>query len=197
MSRRIVSVVATIPMAVSCAIAFLISAFFYFSPPEGDAYVQNLATWFDVSGYHIGFGLYLDALSLVMMTVVTFVGLLILLYSVRFMREDEDYSRFFAYMNLFVASMLILLLADNLLFMYVGWEGVGLCSYLLIGFWYKETENCHAAIKAFLVTRIGDTLLAIGLFMLLIKYGTLQIQPVMDQVSQMPEGSVFCTLAAL
>ena len=82
------------------------------------------------------------------------------------MRRDEGYSRFFAYMNLFVASMLILVLADNLLLLYLGWEGVGLCSYLLIGFWYKDPANGAAARKAFIVTRVGDTALAVGLFLL-------------------------------
>jgi NADH-quinone oxidoreductase subunit L len=197
MPRKAVSIVAICPAAVSCAIAFLIGAEFVSSPPAGDFYVQGLAAWFDVSGYHAGFGLYLDALSLVMMMVVTFVGLLILLYSVRFMGEDEGYSRFFAYMNLFIASMIILLLADNFLFMYIGWEGVGLCSYLLIGFWYRESENCRAAIKAFIVTRVGDTLLVVGLFMLFVKYGTLQIQPIMHQVSMLPAGSAFCILVSL
>ena len=106
---------------------------------------------------------YLDALSLVMMLVVTFVGFLIHLYSAEFMIEDEGYSRFFAYMNLFVASMLTLLLADNLLLLYLGWEGVGLCSYLLIGFWYGDPANGAAARKAFIVTRVGDTAMLIGL----------------------------------
>lgn len=194
--RKTVSIIAICPTAVSCAIAFLIAASFVFSPPAGDAYSQNLGTWFNVSGLNVGFGFYLDSLSLVMATVVTFVGLLILIYSVGFMHEDEGYGRFFAYMNLFIASMLILLLADNFLLMYLGWEGVGLCSYLLIGFWYKKSENCRAAIKAFIVTRIGDTLMAVGLFMLLVNYHTLQIQPIMNEISQLPIGSMFCTLTA-
>ena len=195
--RKFVSAIAILPAAVSCAIALIISVFFVFSPPAGNVYSQNLGTWFAISDFNIGFGLYLDSLSLVMATVVTFVGLLILIYSISFMSEDEGYSRFFAYMNLFIASMLILLLADNFLLMYLGWEGVGLCSYLLIGFWYKEPENCRAAIKAFIVTRIGDTLMAIGLFMFFVKYHTLQIQPVMNNLSQLPTASAFCTIAAL
>ena len=105
-------------------------------------------------------------LSLVMIFVITFVGFLIHLYSAEFMQDDEGYSRFFAYMNLFVGSMLTLVLADNLLLLYLGWEGVGLCSYLLIGFWYKDPANGAAARKAFIVTRIGDTVMAIGLFLL-------------------------------
>ncbi len=132
---------------------------------------------------------HLDALSLTMMVVVTFVGLLIHVYSTAFMASEEGYSRFFAYMNLFVGSMLVLVLADNLLLLYLGWEGVGLCSYLLIGFWYKDRENVRAAMKAFFVTRIGDTAFALGIFLLFTSFGTLQIQPILDAVSKQPEGS--------
>jgi NADH-quinone oxidoreductase subunit L len=197
MPRKTVSVTAVLPAAVSCGITFLIAASFVSSPPPPDFYSQSLGTWFEVSGFNIGFGLYLDSLSLVMTAMVTFVGLLILIYSLKFMCEDEGYSRFFAYMNLFIASMLILVLADNLLLLYLGWEGVGLCSYLLIGFWYKEPQNCRAAIKAFIVTRIGDSLLVIGLLMLFIKYHILEIQTVMSEVSQLSPGSSFCTVTAL
>ena len=104
-------------------------------------YTQTLWTWIDVGSFRPQIAFYLDALSLVMMLVVTFVSFLIHLYSAEFMRTDEGYSRFFAYMNLFVACMVTLLLADNLLLLYLGWEGVGLCSYLLIGFWYQDPVN--------------------------------------------------------
>ena len=111
-----------------------------------------------------------------MVLVVSVVGFLIHMYSVEYMAEDEGFCRFFAYMNLFVASMLTLVLADNLLLLYLGWEGVGLCSFLLIGFWYKKQANVKAATKAFVITRIGDTSMAIGLFLLFNTLGTLQIQ---------------------
>ena len=124
-------------------------------------------------------GFYLDAVSLLMILVVTLVGLLIHVYSTAFMRDDEGYSRFFAYMNLFVASMLMLVLADNLICLYLGWEGVGLCSYLLIGFWYEDPHNGRAARKAFLVTRVGDAAMAVGLFLLFRQLGTLNIQELM------------------
>ena len=125
-----------------------------------------------------------------MMLVVTFVSFLIHLYSAEFMSEDEGYSRYFAYMNLFVASMLVLVLADNLLFLYLGWEGVGLCSYLLIGFWYRDSANGLAARKAFIVTRVGDTAMAIGLFILFTNLGTLEIQPLMQRATEhWPVGS--------
>ena len=197
MPHKAVSVTAFVPTGISCLLALLIGINFIIKPPAYNAYSQIIGSWFKVSDFSVKFGLYLDSLSLVMASVVTFVGLLILIYSIRFMSEDEGYSRFFAYMNLFIASMLILLLADNFLFMYIGWEGVGLCSYLLIGFWYKENKNCNAAIKAFIVTRIGDTLMAIGLFLFFIKYHTLQIQPIMNEVSQLPVGSTFCIISSL
>src|SRR3546814_15923959 len=95
------------------------------------------------------------------------------------MARDKDFNRFFTCLNLFVGSMLMLVLADNLLLMYLGWEGVGLCSYLLIGFWYKDPVNGMAAQKAFIVTRVGDTALAIGLFMLFEAFGTLQLQEIL------------------
>lgn len=109
---------------------------------------------------------YLDTLSITMLCVVTGVGFLIHLFASWYMRGEEGYSRFFAYMNLFVACMLILILADDILFLYFGWEGVGLCSYLLIGFYYTEPKNGAAAMKAFIITRIGDVLMAIGMFII-------------------------------
>jgi len=115
----------------------------------------------------------------VMMSVITGVGFLIHLYSVEFMWEDDSFCRYFAYMNLFVAAMLLLVMADNLLLLYLGWEGVGLCSYLLVGFWYRDPDNGAAARKAFVVTRVGDTAMALGLFLLFTELGTLDIQPMM------------------
>jgi NADH-quinone oxidoreductase subunit L len=138
-----------------------------------------------VAGFTPNFAFHLDALSLVFIFVITFVGFLIHIYSTEFMIDDEGFSRFFAFMNLFVCSMLILVLADNLLLMYLGWEGVGLCSYLLIGFWYTEEKNGYAARKAFIVTRVGDTAMAIGLFMLFQAFGTLSIQGILSQAPQL------------
>ena len=122
---------------------------------------------------------YIDGLTIVMMSVITGVGFLIHLYSIEFMWEDESFCRYFAYMNLFVAAMLLLVMADNLLLLYLGWEGVGLCSYLLVGFWYRDPANGKAARKAFVVTRVGDTAMALGLFLLFTELGTLDIQPLM------------------
>ena len=138
-------------------------------------YRQAFWQWFDVAGLSPTVGLQLDGLSLVMVLVITGVGFLIHLYAARFMRTDPGYRRFFAYLNLFVAAMLLLVLADNLLVLLVGWEAVGLCSYLLIGFWYQDPANGRAARKAFLVTRVGDALMVVGIFYLFWQLGTLDI----------------------
>ena len=160
-------------------------------------YTQTLWTWIDVGSFRPQIAFYLDALSLVMMLVVTFVSFLIHLYSAEFMRTDEGYSRFFAYMNLFVACMVTLLLADNLLLLYLGWEGVGLCSYLLIGFWYQDPVNGLAGRKAFIVTRAGDTAMAIGLFLLFHSLGTLRIQDLLHAAQvQWSTGSAYAIAAA-
>ena len=149
---------------------------FNVAPPPGGVYTQLLWQWMNVAGFAPSFTLYLDGLSVTMLGVVTGVGFLIHLFASWYMRGEEGYSRFFAYTNLFIASMLFLVLGDNLLFLYFGWEGVGLCSYLLIGFYFKHVPNGNAALKAFIVTRIGDVFMAIGLFILLLNLGTLNIQ---------------------
>ncbi|MGH9430104.1 MAG: NADH-quinone oxidoreductase subunit L, partial [Terriglobia bacterium] len=183
---------------VSAIISLIVAGSFFSSAPASNAYTQNLWTWFDVGGFRPRIALYLDPLSLVMMLVVTWVSFLIHWYSTEYMNGDEGYSRFFAYMNLFVASMLMLLLGDNLLLLFLGWEGVGLCSYLLIGFWYTKPENGRAARKAFYVTRVGDTAMTIGLFLLFTHLGTLQIQELMHRAqTQWPVGSGLATAAAL
>jgi NADH-quinone oxidoreductase subunit L len=150
----------------------------------GRADVEPLWSWFAIGGFSPSINLRLDPLSLVMTLVVTFVGFLIHLYSAESMAKEEGYARFFASMNLFVASMLILVLADNLLLLYLGWEGVGLCSYLLIGFWYRDPANGAAACKAFIVTRIGDTAMLIGLLLLATRLGTLDIQPALARAQE-------------
>ncbi|MFI8416858.1 NADH-quinone oxidoreductase subunit L [Serratia sp. NPDC078593] len=140
---------------------------------------QHLWNWMSVGNFNIGVTLVLDGLSLTMLSVVTGVGFFIHMFASWYMRGEEGYSRFFAYTNLFIASMVVLVLADNLLLMYLGWEGVGLCSYLLIGFYYKDPANGAAAMKAFVVTRVGDVFLAFALFILYHELGTLNIRELM------------------
>jgi len=136
----------------------------------------HLWLWFTLSSdEQVNISFYLDGLAAVMICVVTGIGLLIHVFAAAYMREDENFTRFMAYMNLFIVAMLILVLADNLVLLYLGWEGVGLCSFLLIGFWYHEKANVLAARKAFIVTRIGDTAMAIGLFMIFKEIGQLTI----------------------
>ena len=145
-----------------------------------EPFQQTLWTWIEIGSFVPGIAFYLDGLTLVMMSVITGVGFLIHLFSAEFMEDDDSYARYFAYLNLFVAAMLILVMADNLLLLYLGWEGVGVCSYLLVGFWYKNPANGKAARKAFIVTRIGDTAMALGLFLLVAELGTLDIQAMTD-----------------
>jgi NADH-quinone oxidoreductase subunit L len=196
-TKRTTAVIGVGSVGLSALVAIWLAVNFFASPPPGQAYSQTLWTWLTVAGFSPQIALYLDSLSLLMILVVTVVGFLIHLYSVEFMIEDQAYSRYFAYMNLFVGAMLTLVLADNLLLLYLGWEGVGLCSYLLIGFWYSDPANGRAARKAFVVTRVGDTAMAMGLFLLFTNLGTLQIQQLMDRaLGQWPPGSGLAVAAA-
>jgi NADH-quinone oxidoreductase subunit L len=198
MSHRMAGFLGCASIGLSALISILITWRFIALPPPGGNYTQYLWTWMNVAGFHPDIALYLDTLSLIMVLVVTFVSFFIHVYSVEYMHGDEGFSRFFGYMNLFVASMVVLLLGNNLLLLYLGWEGVGLCSYLLIGFWYTEPKNSLAARKAFIVTRVGDTAMALGLFLLFDKLGTLTIQPMMHAAQlQWPHGSVYATAAGL
>lgn len=159
---------------------------------------QSLWNWMAVGNFNIGFNLALDGLSLTMLGVVTGVGFFIHMFASWYMRGEEGYSRFFAYTNLFIASMVVLVLADNLLLMYLGWEGVGLCSYLLIGFYYKDPHNGAAAMKAFIVTRVGDVFLAFALFILYHELGTLNFRELMVLAPQkLAVGDPAITWAAL
>ncbi|MES1924721.1 NADH-quinone oxidoreductase subunit L [Salinisphaera sp. T31B1] len=163
---------------------------------------QTLWTWVAVGDFTPTFGLYLDGLSVTMLGVITGVGFLIHLFAGWYMSHDLDgepgMGRFFAYMNLFVVAMLLLVLGDNLLLLFLGWEGVGLCSYLLIGYYYRDEANAWAAFKAFIITRIGDVFLAIGLFLLFTTFGTLDIQALLQAAPQAwAEGDPMAKVAAL
>jgi NADH-quinone oxidoreductase subunit L len=185
-------------VSAAAIVTILIGIQFLQSPPVNGVYSQTLWQWMRVANFSVAVDLQIDALSLVFVFIITFVGALIHIYSTAFMRHDRDYARFFACMNLFVCAMLLLVMADNLVLMYLGWEGVGLCSYLLIGFWYETPANCRAANKAFYVTRIGDTAMAIGLFMLFKELGTLNIPEILQQLpSHFATGSSNITLIAL
>ena len=197
MARKAAAAIGILSVGLSAVVAIAVAGAFLAYSPSGRAFDQHLWTWISVAGFRPAIAFYLDPLSLVMVVVVTFVAFWIHLYSAEFMEGDEGYSRFFAYMNLFVASMVVLVLADNLLLLYLGWEGVGVCSYLLIGFWYRDPANGRAGQKAFIVTRVGDTAMAIGFFLLFHSLGTLRIPDLMSRAAaEWPVGSPLAIAAA-
>lgn len=169
-------------MLLSAICALVAGSQFLLYNPAGAVQNFPLWTWMHIGDFAPKFGLSLDGLGVTMMGVITGVGFLIHLFASWYMRGETGYARFFSYMNLFVASMLLLVLADNLLLLYLGWEGVGICSYLLIGFYFHDRANGRAAMKAFTVTRVGDVFLAFGLFLLFRDLGTLNIQDIIHQV---------------
>ncbi len=196
-SENLAAVIGVGTIGGSALLSALIGWEFYTNPPDGGSYTQLLWTWMSVDGFAPTFALRVDQLSMLMLGVITGVGFFIHLFASWYMRGDDSYQRFFSYMNLFVASMLFLVLGDNLLFLYFGWEGVGVASYLLIGFWYKDPANGAAARKAFVVTRVGDTFMAIGLFILFHELGTLNIQELLILAPQhFAVGSPMVTIAA-
>jgi NADH-quinone oxidoreductase subunit L len=157
------------------------SGVFQFPVIEKDAPV-----WISIGTLHIDFSFVLDQLSLVMLLIITGVGFLIHIYSIGYMKEDEGYARYFSYLNLFLFFMTTLVLAGNALVMFVGWEGVGLASYLLIGFWFSKTSAADAGKKAFIVNRIGDVGFLIGMFLLLANFGTLTFSEIATKLGQDP-----------
>ena len=170
------------------ALCALVASYTYLTTYDPGTVVNiPLWTWLQVGDFAPSFGLAFDGLALTMTGVITGVGFLIHMFASWYMKGESGFGRFFSYMNLFVASMLLLVLADNLFLLYLGWEGVGICSYLLIGFYFHDRANGRAAMKAFTVTRVGDVFLAFGLFLLFREFGTLNIQDIITQAPQMFE----------
>ncbi len=184
LSENVAAVIGVGSMGLSALTTLYVGMDFLQTVAQGGSYVQTLWTWMQVDNFNASFGLHLDGLSLTMLGVVTGVGFLIHLFASWYMRGEVGFERFFSYMNLFVASMVLLVLGDNLTLLYLGWEGVGVCSYLLIGFYYSNKANGEAAIKAFTVTRVGDVFMAIGLFILFNELGTLNIQQILTLAPQ-------------
>ena len=183
-SRRFVSAVGVGSVALSCAWAFFTFFRWYESNPT--PYLERLTTWIVAGDFRVDFSLYLDQLSAVMMLMVTGVGLLIHIYSAGYMAHEGGYYRFFSYLNLFMFFMLTLILASNYLLMFVGWEGVGLCSYLLIGFSFIRKSAADAGNKAFLVNRVGDFGFSLALITMFWLLGSLDFDWVFRQAAQMP-----------
>jgi len=182
-SRTLPSLVG--PAAVAAAFALAVANFLAMrAAAPHDPTVVSYWTWMAVGELEIGIDLYLDQLSVLMTLIVTGVGTLIHVYSVGYMRDDPGYSRYFAYLNLFVFFMLVLVTAGNYPLTFVGWEGVGLCSYLLIGFWYENPEFSDAGKKAFIVNRIGDFGFLVAAFLLFQVFGTLDFGPIFESAPE-------------
>jgi NADH-quinone oxidoreductase subunit L len=182
-SKRAISIIALGFCGAAFALAlFLAAGFSSASAP----YYFNLAHWLRSGSFQVDFSFYLDQLSLVMLLVVTGVGFLIHIYSVGYMWDDDGYYRFMSYMNLFMFFMLTLVLAKNYLVMFIGWEGVGLASYLLIGFWFTKDSAAAAGKKAFIVNRIGDFGFLIALFLMIKHFGSLDFTHVFAAVPTLP-----------
>ncbi|MBV32074.1 MAG: NADH-quinone oxidoreductase subunit L [Porticoccaceae bacterium] len=165
---------------------------------DPDLLTVTLWTWMRVSDLSANVGFHIDGLTIVMMMIITCVGFLIHLFSCEFMAHDKSYARYFAYLNMFVSAMLVLVMSDNLLLLYLGWEGVGVCSYLLVGFWYQHSSNGRAARKAFIVTRIGDTAMMLGLLILFTELRSLDIQILVSSAqARWQTGESMATLACL
>ena len=168
-------------------------------PPDQIPWTKSYFTWISAGGFRADFALQVDQLTIIMLLVVTGVGWLIHIYSTGYMHDDPGYRRFFSYLNLFMFFMLLLVLAANYLLMFVGWEGVGLCSYLLIGFFFLKQSATNAGNKAFWVNRIGDFGFILGLLLILRTFGTLDFATVLPRAAAMPaeQAGVLTTIALL
>jgi NADH-quinone oxidoreductase subunit L len=185
-SKKAVTTVALVFCGAAFAMALFLAAGF---SSESAPYSCDLAHWIRSDKFQVDFSFYLDQLSLVMLLVVTGVGFLIHIYSVGYMWDDESFYRFMAYLNLFMFFMLTLVLAKNYLVMFIGWEGVGLASYLLIGFWFTKDSAASAGKKAFIVNRIGDFGFLIALFLMIKHFGSLDFTRVFAAAQRMPAGA--------
>jgi NADH-quinone oxidoreductase subunit L len=165
--------------------------------PLEAAHVERYFTWFESGAFNVGVDFAVDRLTAIMLGVVTGVGLLIHIYSVGYMAHEGGYYRFFAYMNLFMFFMLVLVLAANFLLLFVGWEGVGLCSYLLIGFYFVKKSASDAGKKAFIVNRIGDFGYSLAMFLIVVQFGSLDFGTVFPQVAALPQETSAGILTAI
>jgi NADH-quinone oxidoreductase subunit L len=181
--------VAIAAVAYSAVASTLVFTYLLGQPEDGRSFVRTVAGWLSAGDFQVDWALLIDPLSAVMLLLVTWVGLLIHVYSLGYMEGDDGYSRFFAYLNLFVASMLVLVLGESMLVLFVGWELVGLCSYLLIGHWFTERANATAAKKAFVVNRVGDVGFMIAMFVTFAALGSLSFTEVLPRAGQIATGT--------
>ena len=186
------------PGVLVAAFALALGCFFAMRSVEMEhPYLVTLFQWMPVGDLNLTASFLLDPLSMVMVLVITGVGMLIHIFSVGYMQDDPGYPRYFAYLNLFVFFMLILVLGGSYPLLFVGWEGVGLCSYLLIGFWFSEKANADAGKKAFIVNRIGDFGFLVAMFLMFANLGSLDIGTVSAKAAELPMGGVIATAIAL
>src|SRR5437879_9538593 len=162
-------------------ISFLLSAWIFTEVAKGEPIHVTLYSWITSGAFDVSIGLYIDRLTAVMLLLVTIVSGLVHVYTIGYMHGEPGYTRFFAYVALFTFSMLMLVMADNFLQLYVFWEAVGLCSYLLIGHWYERKTACDAAIKAFIVNRVGDFGFGLGVMLIFAVFGYLHYEQVFAQ----------------
>src|SRR5260370_3894660 len=181
----------------SVGLSFLLALTILSQVLGGQKLDQTYFTWWQSSEFNVPFNLYVDALSTLMILVITGVGFLIHVYSIGYRREDPGYSRFFAYMHLFVLSMLLLVLSGNLVWLIIGWAGVGLSSYLLIGFWFERTSAVLAARKAFVMNTIGDVGMIFAAFLIFLSLRVLDYQSLFGRVHQLPKGGAVITAICL
>jgi NADH-quinone oxidoreductase subunit L len=181
----------------SIGLAFVFGLLIFSQVLGGQKVDQTYFTWWQSGDFNVPFNLYVDALSTLMVLVITGVGFLIHVYSVGYMRDDPGYSRFFAYMNLFVFSMLLLVLSGNLVWLIIGWAMVGLSSYLLIGFWFERRSAVLAARKAFVMNTIGDVGMVFAAFLIFLNLRVLDFQNLFNRVHQLPKGGTVITAICL
>ena len=198
-SKGAAGTIACAMMLLSFAVSVAAVARLLGMPEDARAISQQAFTWITSGDFSVGLSLRLDPLASVMILVITGIGSLIHIYSTAYMHEeaDSEYARYFSYLNLFAAFMLVLVLGSNFLVMFVGWEGVGLCSYLLIGFWYQKKSAADAGKKAFIVNRIGDWGFILGVLLIFARFGSLDFQDIARAVSQLSPEATFGTLSII
>src|ERR1051325_9577651 len=185
MGERLIGAIACSTVAISTVLSFVVFFQHKGELESGTRFFQYLFTWIQVGDFRADFALMLDSLSAIYILFITFVAFWIHVFATGYMRGEEGYWRFFAYLNLFMFNMLVLVLADNFLLMFVGWEGVGLCSYLLIGFYFKKGFANSAAKKAFVVNRIGDVAFALAVMLIFQRFGSIDFAEVASAASRL------------
>jgi NADH-quinone oxidoreductase subunit L len=197
--KRVVGAVASLAMFAAFVVSAMAVRALVSLPGEEREITQTIFTWIGSADFQIPLGLRLDPLSALMILIITGIGFLIHLYSTAYMIEEEsyEYARYFAYLNLFAAFMLLLVLGDNFIVMFVGWEGVGLCSYLLIGFWYKNRFAADAGKKAFIVNRIGDVAFILGVLLAFTQFGSLNFTELNGAIAALPAEATFGVISTI